>query len=241
MKITVLIPARNEAENLPGLLDEVAAALAERDYEVIVVDDGSDDDTAEVLAKMAAAAPYQLRHIRHATPTGKSFALRSGVYAARGDVVATLDGDGQNNPVNLVELTDALLAAGPDIGLAAGRRLGRTDSAGKQWASRMANGLRRRLLDDDALDSGCGLKVMRTELFRALPFFEGCHRFLPALVRQEGYRTINVDVVDRPRQHGTSHYGILDRGLRGWIDLLGVYWLRRRRSKVPRPEEVTHD
>lgn len=241
MKISIVIPAHNEALNLPGLIDEIGAALAGRAYEVIVVDDGSDDGTDDVLAELARTAPIALRHIRHATPAGKSFALRSGVYAATGDVVATLDGDGQNNPADVVVLADALAAAGPEIGLAAGRRLGRTDSAGKRRASRLANGLRRRLLDDDALDSGCGLKAMRTDLFRSLPFFEGSHRFLPALVRQEGYRTVNCDVVDRPRQHGNSHYGILDRGFRGWIDLLGVYWLKRRRAKVPHPEEVTHD
>jgi dolichol-phosphate mannosyltransferase len=236
--ISVVIPARNEARNLPRLLDEIAAALQGRAFEVIVVDDGSTDETPDVLAKQRARRPFSLRHLRHDRSSGKSLALRSGVFAARGELVATIDGDGQNDPVYIAQLADALVAAGPEIGIAVGQRLRRKDTVMKQRASRFANWLRRSILDDDTRDTACGLKVVRTEIFRKLPFFEGSHRFLPALVLQERYGVVHRDVVDRPREHGVSHYGILDRGLHGALDLIGVWWLKRRRRKMPRVEEV---
>ncbi|WP_295912998.1 glycosyltransferase family 2 protein [uncultured Bartonella sp.] len=238
MKLSVVIPCRNEAENLAFLLDEVDNAMQGRDYEILVVDDGSSDGTPQVLYKrMSEGKP--LRHIRHDRSAGQSAAVRSGVFAATGDIVLTIDGDGQNNPVYLPKLADALIAAGPDYGLAAGQRLKRTDTKLKQLSSKLANKLRQAILKDNTRDSGCGLKAIRTDLFRQLPFFDGWHRYLPALVLREGYKTAHIDVIDRQRAHGHSNYGILDRGLRGILDLYGVWWLRRRRKVVPKVTEIS--
>ncbi len=225
--ISVIVPARNEARNLDTLVDEIHTALGPRRHEIIIVDDGSTDDTPDMLAaKRERGVP--VRHLRHSRSLGQSGAVRTGVWAAQGDFIVTLDGDGQNDPAYIPALLDALASAGPDVGLAMGRRTGRTDGAVKGLASRFANGLRRSLLNDDALDSGCGLKAVPADLFRRLPFFDGWHRFTPALVRREGYRMVWIDVIDRPRGHGRSNYGIFDRGLRGVLDLFGVWWLARR-------------
>ncbi|WP_420962904.1 glycosyltransferase family 2 protein [Brucella sp. IR073] len=237
--ISVVIPCRNEADNLAFLLDEVDAAMRGRAYEVIVVDDGSTDATGDVLAKRIAAG-LPLRHIRHDRSAGQSAAVRSGVFAAKGDIVVTMDGDGQNNPAYLPQLADALVKAGPSAGIAAGQRLKRTDTKLKQISSRLANNLRNAILKDNTRDSGCGLKAVHTSLFRQLPFFDGWHRYLPALVIREGYGVVHVDVVDRERRHGKSNYGILDRAARGILDLYGVWWLRRRRKTVPHVTEITH-
>lgn len=239
--VSIVIPCRNEAENLPILLGEIRAAMAGRDYEVVVVDDGSTDETASVLAREAALPGFTLRHLRHDRSAGQSLALRSGAIAARGEIVATIDGDCQNDPKYIPVLIDALVAAGPETGIAAGQRLKRRDSKAKQIASRFANWLRGSILKDNTRDSGCGLKAVRTDVMRRVPFFNGTHRFLPALVIQEGYKVTHCDVVDRTRRHGTSNYGILDRGLRGALDLFGVWWLGRRRRIMPRVEEVIHD
>ncbi|MEO5322338.1 glycosyltransferase family 2 protein [Mesorhizobium sp. CC13] len=235
--ISIVIPCKNEADNLPLLIGEVHAAMDGRDYEVIVVDDGSTDRTPQVLADLAGSAG-RLRHVRHDRSAGQSAAVRSGVFAARGAIVVTMDGDGQNDPAYLPRLADALAAAGPKVGIAAGQRLKRTDTRLKQFSSRFANGLRERILRDGTRDSGCGLKALHTELFRQLPYFDGWHRYLPALVIREGRAVIHVDVVDRSRRHGKSNYGILDRGLRGILDLTGVWWLRRRRRVVPTVTEL---
>ena len=236
--ISVVIPCRNEAENLAFLIGEVDAALAGRDYEVLVVDDGSTDGTAAVIAARIAKGDCRVRHIRHDRSAGQSAAVRSGVFAARGTVVATMDGDGQNDPAFLPTLVDALEAGGPKVGIAAGQRLKRTDTQLKRLASRFANGLRESILHDGTRDSGCGLKAIRTELFRTLPYFDGWHRYLPALVMREGFGVVHIDVTDRSRRHGKSNYGILDRGLRGALDLIGVWWLRRRRKVVPDITEI---
>ena len=238
--VSIVIPCRNEAENLPILLGEIRSVMEGRDYEVIVVNDGSTDDTADVLAKEAALPGFTLRHLRHDRSAGQSLALRSGAFAAHGEIVATIDGDCQNDPQYIPVLVDALVTAGEDAGIAAGQRLKRRDSKAKQLASRFANSLRGAILKDNTRDSGCGLKAVRTEIMRRLPFFNGTHRFLPALVIQEGYKVVHCDVVDRSRRHGKSNYGILDRGLRGALDLLGVWWLGKRRKIVPRVEEVPH-
>ncbi|MEJ5081904.1 MULTISPECIES: glycosyltransferase family 2 protein [unclassified Ochrobactrum] len=238
--ISVVIPCRNEADNLAFLLDEVDSAMLGRAYEVIVVDDGSTDSTSDVLAgRIHAGKP--LRHIRHDRSSGQSAALRSGVFAARGQIVVTMDGDGQNNPAYLPALADALINAGPAFGIAAGQRLKRTDTKLKQLSSRFANNLRGAILKDKTRDSGCGLKALHTDLFRELPFFDGWHRYLPALALREGFDVVHIDVTDRERRHGKSNYGILDRGLRGVLDLYGVWWLRKRRKVVPRVTEITHD
>ncbi len=210
-------------------------------FEVLVIDDGSTDETPAVLPGEAARHGFELRHIRHDRSAGQSLALRSGAFSARGAIIATIDGDCQNDPKYIPVLIDALVAAGPETGIAAGQRLKRRDSKAKQLASRFANGLRGAILKDNTRDSGCGLKAVRVDIMRRLPFFNGTHRFLPALVIQEGYKVVHCDVVDRSRRHGTSNYGILDRGLRGAVDLLGVWWLGRRRRIVPRAEEVIHD
>ncbi len=239
--ISIVIPAKNEAANLPTLLDEVETAMVGHEFEVIVVDDGSTDETGEMLTAERRKRNWQLRHIRHPHSGGQSMALRSGVVAARGDPVATLDGDGQNDPKFLPVLIDALQVAGPAVALASGKRVGRKHGALKNLASRFANAIRAAVLRDSAPDSGCGLKAGRAEVLKRVPYFNGTHRFLPALVKQEGFGTIHVEVVDRPRMHGSSHYGIWDRGFRGLFDLIGVAWLQRRRKNMPIAEEITDD
>ena len=237
---SIVIPCRNEAENLPPLLDEIEVAMAGRSFEVIVVDDGSTDGTDAVLAAEARSRAFPLRRIRHEKSAGQSLSLRSGAWAARGAVVATIDGDGQNDPKYIPVLVDALLAAGPGTGAAQGQRLKRRDSLAKRLASRFANWLRSSVLHDQTRDTGCGLKAIHTDTLRKVPFFDGTHRFVPALVIQEGFRVVHCDVVDRPRRHGKSNYGIFDRGVQGALDLMGVWWLRRRRRRMPKAEEI-HD
>ncbi|HTV67294.1 MAG TPA: glycosyltransferase family 2 protein [Rhizobiaceae bacterium] len=236
--ISIVVPCRNEAENLPLLVEEIDRAMNGRRYEAIVVDDGSTDRTGAVLAELAKSRNGRLRHIRHEKSAGQSAAVRSGVFAAKGNVVATMDGDGQNNPAYIPALVDLLIDAGPSAGIAAGQRMKRTDTSLKRLASRFANWLRQAILRDNTRDTGCGLKAVRTDLFRQLPYFDGWHRYLPALVLREGYGVKHLDVVDRERRHGKSNYGILDRGLRGILDLYGVWWLRRRRKVVPKATEI---
>jgi glycosyltransferase involved in cell wall biosynthesis len=225
--VSVIVPARNEARNLETLIDEIHTALGARDHEILIVDDGSTDDTGEVI-KTKRKQGVPARHLRHARSLGQSAAIRTGVWAARGETVVTLDGDGQNDPAYIPQLLDALAAAGPNAGLAMGQRKRRTDGTIKKLASRFANGLRRALLDDEAQDSGCGLKAAPTDVFRRLPYFDGWHRFIPALVSREGRKLVWIDVIDRSRGHGRSNYGIFDRGLRGILDLFGAWWLKRR-------------
>ncbi|ADZ70427.1 glycosyltransferase family 2 protein [Polymorphum gilvum] len=237
LEVTVVVPAKDERDNLPILLDEIAAALDGRRFEVIVVDDGSGDGTDAVLADYAAGHPW-LRPFRHAASCGQSCAVRTGVLNARGAVVATIDGDGENDPAYIPQLLDALERGGPGVALAAGQRLGRKASLAKRYASRFANRLRGWMLQDRTRDSGCGLKAVRREVFLRLPYFDSWHRFLPALVIREGYDIVHVDVIDRHRRHGTSKYGIFDRALIGVSDLLGVWWLRRRRRRVPQVSAI---
>ncbi|TPK66422.1 glycosyltransferase family 2 protein [Mesorhizobium sp. B2-4-19] len=236
--ISIVIPCRNEAANLPLLIDEIEAAMAGRDFELIIVNDGSTDETAAVLAEQAALRSFPVRELRHQKSAGQSLSVRSGAWAARGGIVATIDGDGQNDPQYIPVLVDALRQAGPDFGAAQGQRLKRRDSKVKQLASRFANWLRGAILHDETRDTGCGLKAIHTDILRKLPFFDGTHRFVPALVIQEGYRVVHCDVVDRSRRHGKSNYGIFDRGLQGALDLGGVWWLRRRRRRMPKVEEI---
>ncbi|QPC93459.1 glycosyltransferase family 2 protein [Mesorhizobium sp. INR15] len=238
--ISIVIPCRNEAANLPLLIDEIEVAMAGRDFELIIVNDGSTDETASVLREQAALRPFPVRELRHLKSAGQSLSVRSGAWAARGGIVATIDGDGQNDPQYIPVLIDALRQAGPDFGAAQGQRLKRRDSKVKQRASRFANWLRNAILHDETRDTGCGLKAIHTDILRKLPFFDGTHRFVPALVIQEGYRVVHCDVVDRSRRHGKSNYGIFDRGLQGALDLGGVWWLRRRRRRMPKVEEIKH-
>lgn len=238
LQVSVVVPAKDEAENLPILLDEIAEALTGRAFEVLVIDDGSSDGTDQVLVEYAAKNPW-LRPFRHAKSCGQSCAVRTGVQNARGDFVATIDGDGENNPAYIPQLLDAVLAAGPQVALGAGQRVGRKASLAKRYASKFANKLRGAILKDNTRDSGCGLKVMRRHIFLSLPYFDGWHRFLPALVIREGLGVVHVDVLDRQRRHGTSKYGIFDRALVGIWDLFGVWWLRRRRKKLPEISSLT--
>jgi len=240
--VSIVVPVRNEAGNVAPLIVEIAAALDGRwAYEIIYVNDGSTDATGERLAALMETRA-NLRQIRHATSSGQSAAVRSGIRAARGSIVATLDGDGQNNPAFLPDLIAAIENGGERVGLAAGQRVGRKDTGFKKWQSRTANGVRNAILHDGTRDTGCGLKAFRREVFLMMPYFDGLHRFLPALVRREGFDIVYVDVIDRPRHSGVSNYGFFDRLWIGIMDLAGVWWLIRRKKPTPVATEVmSHD
>jgi dolichol-phosphate mannosyltransferase len=236
--VSVVVPVRNEAGNVAPLVAEITVALEGRwPFEVIYVNDGSNDGTEAELRSLMAARPW-LRQLRHARSCGQSAALRSGVSAARAPLVATLDGDGQNDPAFLPKLIEALQAGAPRVGLVAGQRVGRKATGFKKFQSRVANAVRGAILRDGTRDTGCGLKAFDRDMFLALPYFDGLHRFLPALVRREGRDIGYVDVVDRPRLHGVSNYGFWDRLWIGIMDLFGVWWLIRRRKEVPDVSEV---
>ena len=238
--VSVLIPAKNEAENLPALLDEIRQALAHESYEVIVVDDGSSDDSLERLLAIRQAGFPELRILRHDRSLGQSTSLYHAANAAQGLWLATLDGDGQNDPADIPGML--ALVRDPkcprDLKLVAGHRVHRQDSASKRWASRFANRLRVALLHDATPDTGCGLKLIERELFLQLPYFDHMHRFIPALVQRHGGKTRNHPVNHRPRQAGTSNYGNLDRALVGILDLFGVWWLIKRTRLNAHTEEV---
>ena len=236
--VSVVVPVRNEADNVRPLTDEISAALKGRwSFELIYVNDGSTDATEGALTALKAERPW-LRQIKHATSCGQSAAVRSGVAAARAPLVATLDGDGQNDPSFIPALLHAFEQGGARIGLVAGQRVGRRSGAYKKLQSRIANGVRGAILRDGTRDSGCGLKVFRRDAFLALPYFDGLHRFLPALIARDGFTVGHVDVIDRPRHAGTSNYGLWDRLWVGILDLAGVWWLIRRRRRVPQVSEV---
>src|SRR6266576_5221184 len=239
--VSIVAPVRNEADNIAPLIEEIVSAIDGRwAYEIIYVNDGSTDATTERLAAIMKQRS-NLRQLRHATSSGQSAAVRSGVRAARGAIVATLDGDGQNNPAFLPDLIAAIENGGERVGLAAGQRVGRKDTGFKKLQSRIANGVRSTFLHDGTRDTGCGLKAFRREVFLMMPYFDGLHRFLPALVRRNGYEVGYVDVIDRPRRHGRSHYGMGNRLWIGILDLAGVWWLIRRRGRVPQVSEVTRN
>lgn len=233
--ISVVVPVHDEEANVAGLADEIAAAFAGRAFEMIFVDDRSRDGTAAALQRLKARHP-ELRALSHARNAGQSRAVRTGVLAARGAVVVTLDGDGQNDPADAPRLVDRLRSGPPELALVGGRRVKRRDTAAKRWASSLANGVRKRLLNDQADDTGCGLKVFRREAFLRLPYFDHIHRYLPALMLREGYRVAFEDVGHRARQAGRSKYTNLGRLWASLSDLLGVMWLNRRSRS---PGEVT--
>jgi dolichol-phosphate mannosyltransferase len=237
--VSVVIPVNNESDNLTPLLAEIEAALGgRRAFEVIFVNDGSTDATATILTQLMATRPW-LRHIRHDVACGKAAALRSGVLAARARSVVILDGDGQNDPSYIPAMLEALERGGEQVGLVNSVRIGRKDTTSKRIQSRIANRIRVAILKDGTRDSVSGLKAFRREVFLALPFFDGLHRFMPALVRREGLELRQVDVIDRPRQHGQTHYGMWNRLWVGILDLAGVWWLIRRKKRVPKVSEVT--
>ena len=236
--ISVVVPVRNEAGNVAPLIAEIALALDGRwVYEIVYVNDGSTDATGDVLSDLMKVRP-QLRQIKHAQSAGQSAAVRTGVRASRGAIVVTLDGDGQNNPTFLTNLVEAIEKSNGRIGLAAGQRIGRKDTGFKKVQSRVANAVRNGVLRDGTRDTGCGLKAFRRDVFLSLPYFDGLHRFLPALVRREGYDIAYVDVIDRPRHSGVSNYGFFDRLWVGIMDLCGVWWLIRRKKSTPVATEV---
>lgn len=228
----------NEVENVEPMVREIAEACAAlAPFEAIFVNDGSTDATADRIAALRAEFPW-LREVRHRAPCGQSAAVRSGVLAAQAPIVCTIDGDGQNPPAEIPTLVAPLLSGDiPDLGLVAGQRVDRQDTASKRLASRAANRLRAWILRDDTRDTGCGLKAFPRDLFLSLPFFDHIHRYLPALVRREGYRVHLVDVTHRAREAGTSKYTNFGRALVGVQDLLGVWWLLRRRKRP----DVTHE
>lgn len=237
--VSIVVPVRNEADNIAPLIAEIAAALdGHWAYEIVYVNDGSTDATGERLSAIMAQRP-NLRQLRHAVSSGQSAAVRSGVRAARGAIVATLDGDGQNDPAFLPNLIAAIESGNGRVGLAAGQRVGRKDTGFKKLQSRIANAVRGIILRDGTRDTGCGLKAFPREVFLAMPYFDGLHRFLPALVRREGLAIAYVDVVDRPRHSGVSNYGFFDRLWIGIMDLGGVWWLIRRKKPTPVVTEVT--
>ena len=233
----MVIPAHNEAENVGPLLREIGAALGTGgvpEYEVVLVDDGSADATS-ARAQEAAGDVRHLVVVRHASPKGQSFAIVTGVRAARGRWIATMDGDGQNDAADIPRLMAARDAAAPrpDGGplLLAGYRKARRDSWLKRVSSRIANGVRGRMLGDHTPDTGCGLKLFEREAFLAIPQFDHMHRFLPALFLRAGGRVMSVEVGHRPRTRGRSHYGLSNRLWVGIVDMLGVMWLMRRRER----------
>lgn len=239
MDLSVVVPVRNEQDNILPLLAEIDAALSGRyDYEVIYVDDGSTDATPAVLSAARARYP-RLRVLRHARSCGQSTAVRSGVKAARAPWIATLDGDGQNDPADIPSLMAAVQAPDrpPELRLIAGWRRTRRDSWVKRVSSRIANAVRRTLLKDATPDTGCGLKIFERELFLELPYFDHMHRFLPALVLRAGGQVRSVEVRHRHRERGVSKYGVHNRLWVGIVDLIGVSWLQRR-AKRPEVHEV---
>jgi dolichol-phosphate mannosyltransferase len=239
-RISVVVPVRNEAGNIAPLVGQIVQALAaHQPFEIVYVNDGSSDGTEDELRSLMNEYTF-LRQIRHDVSCGQSAAVRSGVASARAPIVLTLDGDGQNDPAFLPAMV-AAMEGDLGLGLVAGQRVGRKASGFKRMQSRIANAARKAVLRDGTRDTGCGLKALRREVFLALPYFDGLHRFLPALVRRDGYRVGYVDVVDRPRLHGVSNYGLWDRLWVGILDLAGVWWLIRRKKRVPVVSEVVRD
>lgn len=237
-RLSVVVPVKNEEGNIRPLVAEIEAATAGLGaVEIVYVNDGSNDGTARVLAETAAAL-RSFVVVTHATSCGQSAAVRSGVRRARGAIIATLDGDGQNDPAFIPAMV-AILDSDPSLGLVQGERQGRKDTGFKRFQSRVANTVRGFILKDGTRDTGCGLKVFRREVYLALPYFDALHRFMPALVKREGFAVAAHPVKDRPRLTGVSNYGFFDRLWVGLLDLAGVWWLIRRRKRVPRVVEAS--
>jgi dolichol-phosphate mannosyltransferase len=237
--LSVVAPMFNEAEGALPLVAEIAAALADVPHEIIVIDDCSTDGTRKALLSARLQYPA-LRILAHGANAGQSRAVRTGVLAARAPVVATLDGDGQNDPNDIPSLFRRLTRkdASAALAMVAGERRKRQDSASKRWASRFANKVRARLLRDGAADTGCGLKVFYREAFLRLPAFDHMHRYLPALMKREGFEVEYASVNHRPRKHGRSKYTNLGRAAVAFRDLLGVMWLNDRARSPNRIDEL---
>lgn len=232
--LSVLIPFYNESGNVIPLLEEVHEALEGLSFDVIGVNDASTDATGAELRDAERRWPETMTVLTHLERAGKSAALFTGLRVVRGTWVQLLDGDGQNDVADTRRLWDTVIAPAhgegvdPCLGIIAGKRNSRNDSGFKWLQSRVANGVRRAVLRDDATDTGCGFKLIRTQAFRDLPFFASMHRFLPALVKRAGWKVREERVNDRPRWHGTSKYGFWGRLGAGLFDLVGMFWLVRR-------------
>ncbi len=239
-ELSVVVPIFNERGNIRPLLAEIAAALRGLvHFEVIYVDDASQDDSLAVLGAAMATYP-ELRVLRHGRQSGQSTALRTGIRAATAPWIATLDGDGQNDPADIPKLLAARGQHPATVKLFAGWRVERRDKASKRLASKLANAIRARLLNDETPDTGCGIKLFERALWLELPWFDHMHRYLPALVRRAGYQSVSIPVNHRERASGVSKYNNLGRAWVGLADLRGVAWLIRRNrrpavSELPRP------
>ena len=232
-RLSVVVPAYNEAENVENLATEISVALSDIAYEMIFIDDASTDESKSVLMDMKSRFPH-LRVLSHRQNSGQSRGVRSGVKAARAPVIATLDSDGQNDPADIPMLFAQITRDGApeNLAMVGGRRAKRIDSAAKKIGSRFGNGVRKRLLKDNADDTGCGLKLFRKDAFLDLPYFDHIHRYIPALMLREGYKIEFADVNHRAREFGVSKYTNFGRLKVSIADLRGVIWLRRR-MKLP--------
>ena len=232
--LSVVVPVFNERDNVTPLINEIVIALRGlTSFEIVYVDDCSRDDTLDVLKALKAEVP-ELRVIKHITQSGQSTAVRNGVKQARGAWIATLDGDGQNDPADIPKLLAKRDESPADVKLFAGWRVNRKDTGSKRWASKFANAIRSRMLRDATPDTGCGIKLFERDAFLDLPYFDHMHRYLPALMQRAGWKTISVPVNHRHRASGVSKYNNLNRALVGLRDLRGVAWLivRSKRTAV---------
>ena len=237
IELSVVVPVFNERDNIPPLVGEIVSALrGKATFEIVYVNDNSKDDSLDVLRGLKASTP-ELRVLSHLKQSGQSTAIRNGVKAARGAWIATLDGDGQNDPADIPKLLAARDAAAPEVKLFAGWRVNRRDSGSKRWASKFANAIRSRLLRDETPDTGCGIKLFERAVFLDLPYFDHMHRYLPALVKRAGFQSLSVPVNHRERTAGVSKYNNLGRAWVGLKDLRGVAWLILR-SKVTGTQEL---
>jgi len=236
-EFSVVVPVFNERDNVAPLVNEIVAALRDKySFEIVYVDDQSRDDSFQVLKELMATVP-ELRVVQHIKQSGQSTAVRNGVKAARGVWIATLDGDGQNDPADIPKLIEARNKAAPEIKLFAGWRVNRKDTGSKRWASKIANAIRSSFLKDETPDTGCGIKLFERAVFMDLPYFDHMHRYLPALVKRAGFQSVSVPVNHRERGSGVSKYNNLGRAWVGLKDLRGVAWLIKR-SKVTGIKEV---
>ncbi|MEH6416282.1 glycosyltransferase family 2 protein [Pseudomonas sp. CGJS7] len=227
-QLSVVVPVFNEQDNVAPLVQEIVTALrGVADFEIVYVDDHSRDGTLAALEALKTGVP-ELRVLHHVSQSGQSTAVRSGVKAARGAWIATLDGDGQNDPADIPKLLAKRAESPAEVKLFAGWRVNRQDSGSKRWASKWANAIRSRMLRDDTPDTGCGIKLFERAAFLELPYFDHMHRYLPALMQRAGWKTLSVPVNHRPRGAGVSKYNNLGRALVGISDLRGVAWLIRR-------------
>jgi dolichol-phosphate mannosyltransferase len=236
-EFSVVVPVFNERDNVTPLVNEIVAALRGKySFEIVYVDDQSKDDSFQVLKDLMTSVP-ELRVVQHIRQSGQSTAVRNGVKAAHGVWIATLDGDGQNDPADIPKLIEARNKAAPEIKLFAGWRVNRKDTGSKRWASKIANAIRASFLKDETPDTGCGIKLFERAVFMDLPYFDHMHRYLPALVKRAGFQSVSVPVNHRERGSGVSKYNNLGRAWVGLKDLRGVAWLIKR-SKVTGIKEV---